>query len=420
MIRHLIRAAVAAAVVVSCCAADDSPETSGEIRVGILHSLTGTMALSEKSAVDAELMAIEEINAKGGLLGKRLRPVIADGRSDWPTFAGQAERLITREKVSVIFGCWTSASRKSVVPVVERHDHLLFYPLQYEGLERSPNVVYTGATPNQQIIPAVRWFLENRGKRVFLVGSDYVFPRAANAIIKDQVRLLGGKVVGEGYIPLGSKNVKGVVRRIIKAKPKVILNTINGDSNIPFFVALQKAHVDPRKTPTVSFSIAEEELRSLDVSAMAGNYAVWNYFQSIGTSQNRDFVARFKRRFGAQRVTDDPIEAAYTAVNLWARAVKSAGSADVRKVRAAVRRQEFDAPEGRVWVDQLNQHLWKLSRIGKIQPDGQFRIEWVSDTLIHPVPYPPTRRIEDWQDLLTGLHTGWHGNWARPAATPAR
>ncbi|MGH8659546.1 MAG: urea ABC transporter substrate-binding protein, partial [Gammaproteobacteria bacterium] len=251
------------------------------IRVGILHSLTGTMAISETSVAEATVMAIEEINQQGGLLGRKIEPRVVDGRSDWPTFAKEAERLITEENVSAIFGCWTSACRKTVKRVVEKYNHLLLYPVQYEGLEQSPYIVYTGAAANQQLIPAVKWCFDHLGRKLFLIGSDYVFPRTANAIIKDHIAALKGKVLGEEYILLGSGDVKGVVRKIAQTRPDVILNTINGDTNVAFFKELRTAGITPKEIPTMSFSIAEDELRILGAAEMAGDYASWNYFQSI-------------------------------------------------------------------------------------------------------------------------------------------
>src|SRR5262249_17250382 len=245
------------------------------IRIGVLHSLTGTMAFSERPVIEATLLAIEDLNAQGGLLGRRLEAITADGQSEPATFASEAERLITQDKVAALFGCWTSASRKYIRPVVERHNQLLFYPVQYEGLELSPNIVYAGASPNQQIIPAVKWLFDNLGKRFFLVGSDYVFPRTANAIIKDQVGALQGEIVGEEYILLGSRDVEGVVEKIARVRPSVILNTINGDSNVAFFQALRKRGIRAEDTPVMSFSIAEGEVGAIGGDVLAGDYAAW-------------------------------------------------------------------------------------------------------------------------------------------------
>jgi urea transport system substrate-binding protein len=382
------------------------------IKVGILHSLTGTMAISEKSVVDATLLAIEEINRKGGLLGKKIQPIVVDGKSDWSIFAQEAERLITQEKVVTVFGCWTSASRKTVKPIFEKYNHLLIYPVQYEGLEQSPNIVYTGAAPNQQIIPAVKWSFDNLGKNFFLVGSDYVFPRTANEIIKDQVNALGGKILGEEYILLGSKNMKNIIQKIVLAKPDIILNSINGDSNVAFFQGLRKASITPKKIPTISFSIAEEELRSMSIKDMVGDYAAWNYFQTLDNSENQKFVKRFKNKYGQNRVISDPMEAAYFGVYLWAQAVKEVGITEVNAIREGIRGESFNAPEGVVYIDKNNQHTWKGVRIGQITADGQFQITWNSEKPIRPIPYPISRSKAEWDNFLQSLYLTWNKNWA--------
>tara|TARA_B100000315_G_scaffold98768_1_gene90745 strand:- start:1207 stop:2454 length:1248 start_codon:yes stop_codon:yes gene_type:complete len=406
---------VIAAIIALVMSSSSDLETQNKpVKIGILHSLSGTMAISERSVVDAALLAVDEINAGGGVIGRQILPVVVDGQSDWITFQQEAERLITEEDVSVIFGCWTSACRKMVKPVIERRDHLLFYPIQYEGLEESPNIVYTGAAPNQQIIPAVKWFLDNRGKRFFLVGSDYVFPWAANAIIKDYLGYLGGETVGEEYILLGSKEVDDVISEIVAAKPDVIFNTINGDTNLAFFQGLASSGIDSYEIPTVSFSIAEEELRSLDSELMAGNYAVWNYFQSLDTPDNHRFVESFKRKYGEDRVVDDAIRAGYLGLYLWAAAVESAGTDDVSKVKESLRGQQFDAPGETVYVDSENLHTWKSPIIGQIKADGQFGIVWKSETIIHPVPYPVSRTRSQWNRFLISLYNKWGGSWANP------
>jgi len=384
----------------------------GSIKVGVLHSLSGTLAISETSVVDATLLAIEEINGKGGILGRPIEPIVVDGASDWQKFAREAERLITEEKVSVIFGCWTSACRKTIKPVIESNNHLLFYPVQYEGLESSPNIIYTGAAPNQQIIPAVKWASDNLGKRFFLVASDYVFPRAANAIIKDQVSVLGGEILGEDYILLGSRDVEKTIERIVKTQPDVILNTINGDTNVFFFRELRRAGITPDQIPTMSFSIAEDELRTLGTKDMAGDYAAWNYFQTIDTEENKEFVKRFKEKYGAHRVTDDPMEAAYFGVYLWAQAVELIGTPEVDKVREAVKNRSYDAPEGLVYINPENNHTWKIARVGKIREDGLFDILWSSENPIRPEPYPSFRSQKEWEVFLEDLYEGWDNNWA--------
>ena len=392
--------------------------TPPPIRVGVLHSLSGTMAFSETAVVDATLLAIDEINAAGGLLGRRVEALVVDGRSDWEHFAAEAERLIVEEQVAVVFGCWTSACRKTVRPVFERHDHLLIYPVQYEGLEASPNILYTGAAPNQQIIPAVKWSFDNLGRRFFLVGSDYVFPRTANAIIRDQVTALRGEIVGESYILLGSTEVADTVQAIVDSQPEVILNSINGDSNVAFFAALREAGITPEHIPTVSFSIAEAELPTLDIDLMVGDYAAWNYFQSLDDPANHAFVSRFQKRHGPRRVTSDPLEAAYLGVKLWSQAVARDGTEAVEIIRETVLDQSYHAPSGVVYTDPRNRHTWKTVRIGRIRADGQFDVVWDSGAPIRPEPFPAYRSPARWAAFLETLYRGWDGQWANPGPAP--
>jgi urea transport system substrate-binding protein len=380
------------------------------IRVGILHSLSGTMAISETAVVDATILAIEQINAAGGVLGRPIEAVIADGESDWNVFAAEAERLINDEGVSVIFGCWTSACRKTVKPVFERLNHLLIYPVQYEGLEESPNIIYTGSAPNQQIIPAMAWTVENLGTRMFLVGSDYVFPRMANAIIRDHAGIVGGMVLAETYTPLGSTDMDAIIEAIRVAQPDVILNTINGDSNVAFFAALRSANIT---TPVLSFSVSESELASMDSTDMVGDYAAWTYFQSIDTPENAAFVAAFRARYGADRVTSDPMEAAYSGVYLWAAAVNEARTPDAAVIREAILNRSYLAPQGVIYIDGITRHTWKTVRIGQIRADGQFDVVWESGVPIRPYPYPDTRTPLTWQSLLDQLYARW-GGWANP------
>ncbi|MDA1312939.1 MAG: urea ABC transporter substrate-binding protein [Acidobacteria bacterium] len=392
----------------------DATRGSTPIKVGILHSATGSLSLNEKPVMDAALLAIAEINEQGGLLGRSVEPVVADGRSDAAEFGREAERLITEEGVCTIFGCWTSASRKSVKNVVERLDNLLFYPLQYEGLEESPNIVYTGAAPNQQIIPAIKWCFDTLGHKFFLIGSDYVFPRTANAIIKDQVAALQGEIVGEQYILLGSANVDAAVESIVRTQPDVIVNTVNGSSNIAFFQALRRAGITPARIPTMSFSVTETDMASLDSESMAGDYAAWNYFQSIESAENAGFVRRFQERYGQERVISDPMEAAYFGVLLWAQAVREAASAEPAAIRLAIEDQSRTAPEGLVYIDRDTRHTWKFVRIGRVRPDGQFDIVWNSGVPVRPVPFPRYRHRAEWQSLLDDMYKGWGGNWANP------
>ncbi len=359
------------------------------IKVGILHSLSGTMAISERSVVDAEQLAIEEINNGGGVLGKKIQAVVEDGASNWDTFREKATKLIDQDKVVAVFGCWTSASRKNVLPVFEQRNHMLWYPVQYEGQECSRNIFYTGAAPNQQIEPAVDWLLENKGKEFFLVGSDYVFPRTANTIIKAQLADKGGKTVGEDYLPLGNTEVTPIITKIRQFLPNggVIFNTLNGDSNVAFFKQMQGAGLGPDRYPTMSVSIAEEEVRAIGPDYLQGHYAAWNYFQTVETPANQKFVQAFKQRYGQDRVTNDPMEAAYIAVHLWKQAVEKAGTADdLAKVRAAAYGQTFEAPEGTVTLEQ-NHHLAKVVRIGEVRKDGMFEIVNATNSAVEPIPW---------------------------------
>ncbi|WP_246362752.1 urea ABC transporter substrate-binding protein [Paenibacillus alba] len=372
-------------------AAEVKAETKDEtVPVGILHSLTGTMSISEVSVRDAELMAIDEINAAGGLLGKKIKPVIEDGASDWPTFAEKTKKLLQKDSVVTIFGCWTSASRKAVLPVVEQNKGLLWYPVQYEGVESSPNIFYIGATTNQQIIPAVTWLLQNKGKKFYLLGSDYVFPRTANKIIKEQLKAEGGTLIAEEYTPLGHTDYNTIISKIKKDKPDVIFNTLNGDSNVAFFKQLKDAGITAKDLTTMSVSIAEEEVRGIGASVLDGHYTAWNYYQTTDIPENKKFVEAYKAKYGKDRVTDDPIEAGYTAVYLWAAAVKKAGSFDVEKVKAAAKGIEWNSPEGKVTIDGENQHIYKTARIGQIQADGQIKEIWNSGQALKPDPFLKT------------------------------
>ena len=386
-------------------------ETREPIKVGILQSSSGNMAAGETSVKDAVLMALEEINAQGGLLGRKIVPVVVDEKSDGRSLVAGAERLITQENVGVVFGCWTSANRKTVKPVFEKYNHLLIYPVPYEGFEQSPNIFYTGAVPSQQIVPAVKWCFDKGWRRLFLVGSDELFPRVANEIIKTQTKALGGQIVGEEYLLPGAKDMARVVEGIVQIKPDVILNTLQGDTNVSFFNELRRAGVTPERVPTLSFSLAEPELRKLDPKKMAGDYASRNYFQSIATQANKDFVDTFKKKYGSNQGIDDPVEAGYFSVYLWAQAVEDAGTDDVSAVRRAMQYQSFPAPEGIVYVDPDNQHTWKTVRIGILKEDGQFLIVWTSGRPVRPVPYPQSKLRAEWEKFLADLYQGWGQRW---------
>lgn len=365
-----------------------SMENKPVIKIGVLHSLSGTMAASETPLVDAVRLAVEEANQSGGVDGAKIEMVVRDCRSDADYCAQQAEQLITHDGVQALFGCWTSACRKAVRVVVERYHHLLFYPVQYEGMEQSPDIIYTGAVPNQQIIPMVAWALRHRGKRVWLIGSDYVFPRTANQIVKKLLRAQGGQLMAERYAPLGDRDMDKFAREIATQHPDFVLNTLNGDSNLYFFRALRKAGVRAEDIPVFSTSIAEVELAEIGPELMAGHYAAWSYFQSVPSEQNLAFVERFHRRFGQQRVLDDPMEAAYIGVKMWVNSLRRAGTLDMTTVKTVLAQQSLDAPEGIVAVDAATRHLWKQVRIGKARADGQFDIVWQSGHSIAPAPFP--------------------------------
>jgi urea transport system substrate-binding protein len=366
----------------------ESAAVAGDaIKVGILHSLSGTMAISEVTVRDAELLAIEEINASGGVLGKKLAPVVEDGASDWPTFAEKATKLIRQDKVATTFGGWTSASRKAMLPVFERSKALLWYPVQYEGLESSPYIFYTGATTNQQIIPGLDYLKEQGKKKIFLVGSDYVFPRTANKIIKAYAAANGMEILGEEYTPLGHTEYSTLTNKVVQAKPDAVFNTLNGDSNVAFFKQLNSAGITAQEMPVLSVSVAEEEVRGIGVDNIAGHPVAWNYYQTTETPANEKFVTAFKTKYGADKVTSDPMEAGYNAVYLWAAAVKKAGTVEVEAVRKAAGGIAIERPEGLVTIDGENQHMYKTARIGVIQPDGLIKEVWNSGEPIKPDPY---------------------------------
>ncbi|GLX92320.1 urea ABC transporter substrate-binding protein [Herbidospora sp. NBRC 101105] len=392
-----LRTAVGAGLVLAlaACGGEPTESTTGggtaaggdTIKVGLLHSLSGTMAISEVTVRDAELLAIEEINAAGGVLGKKLEPVVEDGASDWPTFAEKANKLISQDKVATVFGGWTSASRKAMLPVFERHKALLWYPVQYEGLESSPYIFYTGATTNQQIIPGLDYLKEQGKTKIFLVGSDYVFPRTANKIIKAYAAANGMTVLGEEYTPLGHTEYSTLTNKVVQAKPDAVFNTLNGDSNVAFFKQLKSAGVTAESMPVLSVSVAEEEVTGIGVDNIVGHPVAWNYYQTTENAANTKFVAAFKAKYGAAKVTSDPMEAGYNAVYLWAEAVKKAGTTEVEAVKKASGGIALERPEGLVTIDGETQHMYKTARIGIIQPDGLIKEVWNSGEPIKPDPY---------------------------------
>ncbi|MEB3270497.1 MAG: urea ABC transporter substrate-binding protein [Synechococcus sp.] len=397
---RLIGGATAIATAISlaaCGGGGGGGNFDGEIKVGILHSLSGTMAISETTLKEVEEMAIKEINDAGGVNigGKKYKitPISEDGASDWPTFAEKAQKLIDADKVAIVFGGWTSASRKAMMPVFEAKDHILFYPIQYEGQECSKNIFYTGAVPNQQAEPAVDWLMKTYGakygKKVYLVGSDYVYPRTANTIIKEQMKALGGETVGEDYIPLGNTEVAPIIAKIKKAFPDggIIINTLNGDSNVALFKQFKAAGIDPSKYPIMSFSIAEEEIRQIGPEYTTGTFAAWNFFMSLDTPASKKFTKDFQAAYGSDRVTGDPAESAYNMVYLWKAAVEKAGTyEDLDKVRKAMIGIKFAAPQGEIEMFP-NHHTSERVLIGEAMSDGQFKILSDTKTAIPPIPW---------------------------------
>jgi len=359
------------------------------VELGLLNSTSGVMAISEQTVRDSLLLAVDEINASGGILGKKIDVIEEDGQSEPTIFAEKINKLLTEDEVAAVFGGWTSASRKAMLPVVEGAKGLLFYPVQYEGLEASPNIYYTGATTNQQIIPAMD-FLKSKGvKTLFLAGSDYVFPRTANKIIKQYAKQLGIEIVGEEYVPLDSDDWTTQVAKIAAAKPDFVFNTINGSSNVGFIKAYSEAGLGANNSPIISVSIAEEEAPAMGVD-LTGQYAAWNYFQSVDSPANEKFIAAFKAKYGADRVTSDPMEAAYTSMYLYKNMVEKAQSFCVDAVNAAAGGVTFEAPEGLVTVNGDNHHIAKTALIGQINKDNQLDVVYKSDGPIEPDPFLKT------------------------------
>jgi urea transport system substrate-binding protein len=366
-------------------------KTDGDtIKIGFLNSRSGTMAISENTVYDALEMAKEEINAAGGVNGKQLEVVAEDGASEPTTFAEKAQKLISSDCVAAVFGGWTSASRKAMLPVFEGNNSLLFYPVQYEGLEASKNIFYTGATTNQQIIPGLDYLKEQGAKSIFLVGSDYVFPRTANKEIKAYAAANGMEVLGEEYTPLGSTDFATIVNKVKGADADAVFNTLNGDSNVAFFKEYTNAGLTAAAMPVVSVSIAEEEVKGIGAGNLKDQLTAWNYYQTIDSPENKKFVAAFKAAYGEDRVTSDPMEAAYTSLYLWKGMVEKADSFAVADVQAAAGGVSFDAPEGTVTVNGENHHIAKTALIGRIQADGLIKTIWSSEGPVQPDPFLTT------------------------------
>ena len=389
---------IAASLLLSLSTAAMAAET---IKVGVLHSLSGTMAISETTLKDTVLMMIEEQNKKGGLLGKKLEAVVVDPASNWPLFAEKTRELLSKEKVDVIFGCWTSVSRKSVLPVIEELNGLLFYPVQYEGEESSKNVFYTGAAPNQQAIPAVDYLMNEIGvERWVLAGTDYVYPRTTNKILEAYLKAKGvsDSDILINYTPFGHSDWQGIVSDIKKfggtGKQTAVVSTINGDANIPFYKELGNRGISAEDIPVVAFSVGEEELSGLDTKPLVGHLAAWNYFQSVESEENTAFIKQWKAFIkDEKRVTNDPMEATFIGFNMWVKAVEKAGTTDVDMVESAIIGITSPNLTGGTAVMNKNHHLSKPVLIGEIQNDGQFEVVWETDGVVPG---------DAWSDFLPG------------------
>ena len=404
--RTFLKAAVLSASIAAIGAMSSTAYAADTIKVGILHSLSGTMAISETALKETALMTIEEINAKGGVLGKKLEPVVVDPASDWPKFAEKARQLLSQDKVAVTFGCWTSVSRKSVLPVYKELNGLLFYPVQYEGEELEKNVFYTGAAPNQQAIPAVEYLMSKEGgsaKRFVLLGTDYVYPRTTNKILRAFLKSKGVAEadIMEEYTPFAHSDYQTIIAKIKKfaaeGKKTAVISTINGDSNVPFYKELGNAGLKAKDVPVVAFSVGEEELRGVDAKPLVGHLAAWNYFMSVKNPENdkfikmyRDWAKKAKLPKADTVVTNDPMEATYVGIHMWAQAVEKAKSTDTDKVIAAMAGQTFNAPSGfTLKMDETNHHLHKPVFIGEIKADGQFNTVWKTKGPIRAQPWSP-------------------------------
>jgi len=389
--KMLVGALLASVAMVSACKKKEEAANAaagGEaVKVGVLHSLSGTMAISEVTVKNSTQMAIDEINAAGGVMGKQVEAVTEDGASDPATFAQKATKLIDSDGVVTVFGGWTSSSRKAMLPVFEKTKNLLWYPVQFEGNECSPNIMYSGAQPNQQILPAYDWGKEKGFKKFFLVGSDYVFPRTANLILKKHIEADKLTMSGEEYQPMGGTDFSGVIAKIKAAKPDVIYSTLNGDSNVAFFKQMAAAGMKSDVLPVMSFSIGEQEAQAMGPALVEGSYAGWNYFQTVDNAENKKFVEAYKAKFGADTVVTDPMVHGYIDVYIWKAAVEKAGSFDPAKVRAAaVTLDAIPTPLGTVKF-AANNSLVQTGYIGQADPKGQFKILWTSKGMIDPEPY---------------------------------
>jgi urea transport system substrate-binding protein len=398
--------------------------TRPPIIVGLLHSQTGPLAISEKSLIDSEVLAIEEINARGGVAGRPLKWEIADGRSDPVAFAEQARRLIEEKKASVLIGGWTSECRKAMLAVVEEKGSLLIFPSNFEGIERSPHIVYSGGSANQVFPPAVRWCVDAlKARKFFVVGTEELWSRCVAEVAKDAIKASASEVVGESYLPMVGGDVDALVGAIRAAGPDVVLNMMVGDSNVPLYAAIRRAGLSAEKLPVVAFNIAEDELRQFPPVEVTGHYAAWDYFQSIDRPESREFVRKFKARYGDHRTVSDAMVAAHNGLMIWAQAANEAETGDPKAVLEHFDRQSLDAPEGIVTIDPESRVAWRPFFVGRIRADAQFDVVWSLSKPIHPETYVATRSKVQWHALLDELKAKWGGRWSasgpiHPGPTP--
>ena len=386
------------------------------IRVGLIHSQSGYLAISEKSLLDAEMLAIEEINAAGGVNNRRVVWSSPDCRSDPEVFASRARELIEKEHVEALFGTWTSESRKAVLPILDEKSSLLFFPGNFEGIERSERVIYAGGAANQSVLPAVRWAYDNlKARRFFVIGLEEVWSRTCAEIAMDAMKCAGAELAGESFMPGLGPNIDASIQAIQQVKPDVILNFLVGDSNPAFYSAYRRAGLSPDRTPVIAFGFGEDESRRFVNADIAGHYAAWNYFQSIDRPKNLEFVRKFRQRFGESRLIGDSMVAAYNSIHLWARAANEVGSAQPTAVEGGLVRQSRDAPDGVITIDPATNTAWRPFHLARIQADGQFVVVYSIIKPVRPVIFVATRSARDWTAFLASLKARWQGRWA---ATP--
>ena len=387
------------------------------IRLGLLHSQSGLLSLSEKSILDAEILAIDEINAAGGIGGRQVVWTAPDCRSDVPTFVTEARRLLEQEKVTALFGCWTSESRKAVIPVLDEFGALLFFPGNFEGIERSQRVIYAGGAANQSVLPAVRWAYDTLGSRkFFVVGLEEVWSRTSCEIAKDGVKATGAELVGESYTVSQTPAVDPIVESIRQAKPDIILNFLFGESNIAFYSALRRAGMPPDRMPIIAFGFAEDESRRFQQADVVGQYAAWNYFQSVDRLKNREFVRKFRAKYGENRVIGDPMVAGYDSVMFWAQSAREVGVGSTAALTSNLLRQSMDAPDGIITIDSDSQAFWRPFHVGRLLSNGQFELIWSISKPIRPVLYVGTRTSEQWKTFSADLKKRWKGGWSAGAS----